>query len=94
MTIAQPIKRKIRIKGRFTRQRVYSFIEQFKLDHGGNSPTFRQIRDAADIKSTSTVRYILESLESQGLIDLPSDIARGIKLPGEQYIPPVGVVVK
>lgn len=49
------------------------------------APTFSEIGEACHIPSNSTVKYILEDLERQGLIELPEKRSRGIVVVGGQW---------
>lgn len=49
---------------------VLKFIRTFQQAYPGLSPTFRQIMEAVDIPSTSTVAYYIEQLTRQGEIEL------------------------
>lgn len=50
--------------------RIYQFILEYKREHDGNSPTFREIRQACQISSTSMVSYYLRQLEAETKISL------------------------
>lgn len=51
-------------------QKILDYLIQYKTDHDGNSPTFRQIMSACGIKSTSVVSYYLQRMKVDGLIKL------------------------
>ena len=72
------------------RQAIYEFIVQFKIDHDGNSPTYREIMAAIGISSSSTVAYYLNQLEEAGLIIRPMEggNSRVIEIPGAVWVPP------
>ncbi len=51
-------------------QYTLDFIKKFKQDHGGNSPSTREILEACGFSSTSHVRTYLKRLVSFGLIEV------------------------
>jgi SOS-response transcriptional repressor LexA len=72
---------------------VYDFIVKFKSDHGGNSPTIREIADAVEIPSTSTVDYYLGILEHLGKIKRSDNKgeSRMIEVIGGVWMAPTGL---
>ena len=73
-------------------QRVLAFVKERLGD--GIPPSVREICDACDIKSTSTVHAYLKKLEDEGYIDRRSGLNRAIRLPGESVtrVPLLGKV--
>lgn len=72
---------------------VYKFL--VKRLQNGLPPTVREICDATEIRSTSTVHGILEFLESEGYIVRDTYSSRAIRLPGSgdsSMVPLVGRV--
>ena len=67
-------------------EQILQFIVRFKRAKDGNSPTIREIGRACDISSTSIVRYHLEKLEHQGLIQMARNgKTRGIQVVGGRW---------
>lgn len=72
---------------------VLDFLVKYILEHGGVSPTYREIADNCEVSSTSHVKYALDQLVEAGLIILPGNgRARGIQVVGMQltYTDPRG----
>ena len=65
---------------------VLGYVVGFKREHAGDSPTVREIADALDIPSTSTVNHHLVMLERRGLIHRPAGLARSIVIPGARWV--------
>lgn len=61
---------------------VLAFVKQYKMSHGGLSPSFDEIADAVGI-GKSTVKYHLDSLEQDGKLKVLG--IRSIQIPGEVY---------
>lgn len=58
---------------------IFEYILDFKRSNDGHFPTIREIRDACNIPSTSTVSYALERLLEDGflyLLDHPKEQKR------------------
>ena len=70
--------------------RVLVAIVEYKEEHGGISPTYREIGTAVGIKSQGHVASILSDMENDGTIGRVGKIygPRGITVPGEKYTPP------
>ena len=63
-----------------TRQeRILEFIREYHAEHD-YPPTIREIGKAADISSTSVVKYNLERLQEKGYINRNKDVSRGLRL--------------
>jgi repressor LexA len=63
-----------------TRQeRILEFIRQYRDEHD-YPPTIREIGRAADISSTSVVKYNLERLQEKGYLSRNKDVSRGLRL--------------
>lgn len=61
------------------KQRVLDYIvERVWID--GYPPTVREIAEAVDLASTSSVHAYLRQLESDGLIERGAALSRGIRL--------------
>jgi repressor LexA len=58
--------------------RMKSFIEAYFSEHG-YAPTYREIMKNVGIPSLSVVRYNLERLQREGLLERDPRIARGIR---------------
>jgi hypothetical protein len=67
---------------------IYSYIVAYKQANDGNSPTLREIAEAAGISSTSVVMYNLRHLECLGRLELIGCHRRGICVVGGSWIPP------
>jgi len=72
-------------------QKFVEFIEQFEMDMG-YSPTMREIAAGMGLKSVSSVKKMLDRLESLGVIRKPTGKARGIELTHGFSVPVVGRV--
>lgn len=66
---------------------VFDFICQYKIDHGGNSPTLEEILEGCNLHVSSSANYHIEKLEEMGLIKLIKGV-RGIVVVGGEWIPP------
>ena len=64
---------------------VFAFILKYKMEHDGNSPSFREIGDESGISSTSMVQYYLDILEREGLLTLERGVNRMISITGGQW---------
>jgi len=63
------------------RQReVIHAIVVYQIEHGGRSPSVRNLRGALGLGSTATVAYHLDNLEAKGYIARARFIARTIQL--------------
>jgi len=72
-------------------EQVLAFVIEFKDEHDGLSPTYREIMDACDISSTSMVQRYLLRLERQGKIECMLDQnqrIRGVMISGATWTPP------
>ena len=70
---------------------VYAFIVSYKRAHDGNSPSDREIGDACEISSTSTVDYYLKNLAGMGKIEFASNRkSRRVQVVGGAWTPPAG----
>jgi repressor LexA len=58
--------------------RMKSFIEEYFSEHG-YAPTYREIMKNVGIPSLSVVRYNLERLQREGLLERDPRVARGIR---------------
>lgn len=78
------------------RQAIYEFIVQFKIEHDGNSPTYREIMAATGLSSSSTVAYYLNQLEEAGFIirSMQGGNSRVIEVPGGFWVPPESICLK
>jgi len=67
-------------------ERIYQYIINYKRAHDGNSPTYREIRDACRISSTSIVSYWIDKLVASGRLRLSGDTgSRKIIVVGGQW---------
>jgi hypothetical protein len=70
-------------------QRLYRYLVNYKLEHDGNSPSYREIQAACGISSSSMVAYKLGRLRRLGLIDWPANKpVRNIIIIGGAWRPP------
>ena len=60
-------------------QRIYDFIRAFTIEHG-YPPSVREIADAVNLRSPSTVHFHLKALEEAGVIVRSSGKTRAITL--------------
>jgi len=60
-------------------RKVMNFIKSFQ-EKNGYSPSFREIKKAAGVKTTSHVEIILKRLADEGLILRTDRVSRGIRL--------------
>jgi len=60
-------------------QAILRFIRQYRDEHD-YPPTIREIGKAANISSTSVVKYNLERLQEKGLINRNKEVSRGLRL--------------
>lgn len=73
---------------------VYQAIRRYKVEHGGLSPSIRELCALTGVSSTSVLRYYLRQLQASGHISIAQDFSsRHISLPGEIYTPPAKVDV-
>lgn len=47
-----------------TRERILYFINEYKSEHNGNSPTYQEIADAVGIVKSGVSRHILIMVEA------------------------------
>ena len=74
------------------RQRnILSFIKQHIEDHG-YPPTVREIGEAVNLSSSSTVHAHLKALEEKGMIQREAVLTRAIKLVNNEIAPAVKAV--
>jgi SOS-response transcriptional repressor LexA len=65
---------------------IFQYIQTYKAENDGLSPTHREIGDATGIKSTSLVNRYLGHLADEGLIRLRRDgNSRGIIVVGGSW---------
>jgi SOS-response transcriptional repressor LexA len=50
------------------RAEILKFVAEYKREHGGNSPSIREIVAGTSSKSTSHVRYYLLQLQNEGVL--------------------------
>lgn len=62
---------------------AYAFIKSYRKEHGGISPSIREIGSACYL-SLSAVVSVLEALEAWGKIYREPGIARGIRVLDEE----------
>ena len=60
-------------------QKILAFLREFIREHRF-PPTIRQIGENVGISSTSVVKYNLDVLERENLIERDREISRGIRL--------------
>ena len=69
-------------------QRILAFIREYLGEHN-YPPTIREIGKAADISSTSVVKYNLERLQDKGFIERSDEVSRGLRLTRGASLVPV-----
>lgn len=62
-------------------RQIYDFVRAFVARHGV-APKLREIGQAVGIRSRGTVHRHLRALESEGLVAIEPDVARGVRLQG------------
>lgn len=68
-------------------KQLKQFIIQYKIDHGGCSPSNREMMEFLGVATTSAVSYHLAKLFEAGeLIPGPVGEARMIQVPGIQVV--------
>jgi SOS-response transcriptional repressor LexA len=68
---------------------IYNAVYQWYQESGPYPPSIRDISKLARSRSTNSVQYSLSKLRQIGLIEYFPDIARGVRLAGEEWsIPP------
>lgn len=67
------------------RDKVYAAIIDYALEHGGNTPTLREIMDVTGISSTSVAAYNVGSLVTLGKLEI---LDRKLIVVGGTWIPP------
>jgi repressor LexA len=65
-----------------TTDRMFSTIKRF-IDRDGHAPSYRDLRDATGLSSTSRVSHWLDKLEDEGRIRRTPGKSRTIRLVGE-----------
>lgn len=73
------------------RERVYRAILDYAGEHGGNTPTRRELLELCDMSSTSVVSYHIAHLVEDGLLELRD---RKLIVCGGTWAPPEGTVNK
>lgn len=71
-----------------SRDAIYQYICEYKAEHDGLSPSFREIGLKFGIESLSMIQYILADLKRQGRIKLVDGKSRGIIVVGGSWCPP------
>lgn len=74
-------------------QELLSFI-QTRLEEGGVSPSFEEMKDALDLRSKSGIHRLINALEERGFIRRLPNRARALevlKLPDAMHRPPANV---
>lgn len=69
----------------YSADEIYNFIVTYKREHDGCSPAIREIQEALDIVSTSTVHHHLRQLEKKGFVRLDEDKSRSIQIVGGHW---------
>ena len=52
---------------------VYAYIVQYKQEHDGNSPTYRQIAAGLGYSSVSVIQHYLNMLSKAGLVKMENN---------------------
>lgn len=69
------------------REAVYEAICGYAVDHGGNTPTVRELCEIVGISSTSVAGYNVHQLIKQGLLEI---VDRKLVVVGGVWTPPTG----
>lgn len=68
-------------------KQLKQFIIGYKLEHGGNSPSIREMGAAMGGISTSVVNYYLDKLEDSGdIMPRVKRDARSVQVPGIKVV--------
>jgi len=67
----------------FDKSRIIKFVIDYKKKHNGNSPSYDEIMMACKITSKSVMKYLLDSLETDGLLE--HDGVRNIVIPNSTW---------
>ena len=59
---------------------VMTFILDYKATNDGIPPTMREIMSAANLSSTSVVKYYIDNLVKRGMIRVVPNVSRGIRV--------------
>lgn len=62
---------------KYNRNEVVEFIRNYQRENG-YAPSIREIQEGCGILSSSTVSYIIGSLESEGRVKRVPGVARGL----------------
>lgn len=65
--------------------RIYQAIVAYASEHGGNTPTFKELCQICDISSTSTVAHHVRALIERGKLEL---VDRKLIVVGGKWTPP------
>lgn len=72
-----------------TTEAIFRCVVAFKRDHGGDSPTAREIAAGVGVRSTAVVHSALAALEREGKIHRGRyGQARAIEIVGARYVLP------
>lgn len=77
-----------------TRELIFQYIVQYKRAHDGNTPSLREIAEACNLSSPSSVQYHLFWLEMEGRIRMFGERRRAIEIVGASGTTPTPVKVK
>lgn len=75
---------KPRKKTQERQERVYTVLKRFNRNNG-YSPSMREIRDLAEVSSTSVVKSDLEQLEARGRIERDPGVSRSVRVIEENF---------
>lgn len=67
------------------RERIYRAIVEYAKQHGGHSPTRRELCILADVSSTSVASYHIDALIDDGMLEI---IDRKLLIVGSKWFPP------
>ena len=70
---------------------VLDFIKQFAVENG-TPPTFAEIAEGLGFKSVNAAVEHVKALAKKGVLELQSNVARGIRLKQEELAPGVPLV--
>jgi predicted transcriptional regulator len=63
-----------------TEKRILQFIQDYQRAYPGQAPTYRQVIDHLNLRSTGTVRYHIDKLVQAGMVNEPQGTHRSLTL--------------
>lgn len=66
------------------KSQILQFAIEYKKTHNGNSPSYDEIMESCGITSKSVIKYLLDKLEEDGLLE--HDGIRSIVIPNSEWM--------